>query len=99
MRGEFSTNGRLAKYTRDGWYIGWERSLVKDADGGHTFDLQNNDGWCHPESTEFRELTEEDGLQIVEDYADWYALKKWPIPDFPVRFVMPSGRVVAVPFR
>ncbi len=98
MRGVFDTNGRLLTYTRDGWYIGWERFVESGANGAFTHDLQNAGGWCHANSTEFRELTDEEGLQIIEDYASWYAQEKWPTPDFPVRFIMPSGRVVAVSF-
>jgi len=99
VRGVFHADGRLLIYTRDGWSIGWERIVESGANGGHTHDLRDAGEWRHSYSTEFRELTEEEGLQIVEDYADWYALEKWPTPDIPVRFVMPSGRVVAVPFR
>jgi hypothetical protein len=99
VEGAFRIDGRLTLYTRDEWDIGWERHIEPDADGGRTFDLRHSGGWSSADMKKYRVFSEDDGLQLIEDYAEWYAKEKWPTPEFPVRFIMPSGRVVAVPFR
>ena len=99
MAGKFVPSSRMMLYVRDGWTTGWETILSKDEDGGKTYDLRYSGGWIHDDPTLFRDLTDEDGLEIAHAYAARYLENGWAPPDYPVRFVLPSGKVVTVPFQ